>query len=72
MIILLDEQVTLLIKLFNAVVQGENYSIREFEQALEFLTNATTLQCPFERHFSPSLGQALAKEIIAALTGRMP
>lgn len=70
MIILLDEQVTLLLRLMNAVVQGENYSIREFEQAIDFLANATTLQCPFEQHFSPQLGTALAKEIIAALTGR--
>ncbi|MBW4660204.1 MAG: hypothetical protein KME15_16130 [Drouetiella hepatica Uher 2000/2452] len=71
MIILLDEQITLLLRLMNAVVQGENYSIREFEEAIDFLANATALQCPFERQFSSQLGTALAKEIVAALTGHI-
>jgi hypothetical protein len=71
MIILLDEQVTLLLRLMNAVVQGENYSIREFEEAVDLLSKATTLQCPFEQQFSPQLGTALAREIVAALTGRI-
>jgi hypothetical protein len=72
MVVLHQEQVALLIRLLNAVVQGENYSTRDFEQALEFLTTAPSLDCPFERNFAPQMGVALAREIIAALTGRAP
>lgn len=71
MVVLSGEQITMLIRLLRAVLQGENYRITEVEEAIDFLTHANTIQCPFEKAFAPQLGAALAKEIMAALTGKM-